>query len=78
VFFVVFAGAVVALREVFRAYGEALAAQTAVAWLAALGWTALLLGGFLYAGFLIYATDREAGKLRRRVGLYERFMSRGS
>jgi hypothetical protein len=77
-FVVSFAVAVVALRQIFRAYGEALAAQTPAAWLAALGWTALLLGAFVYAGFLIYAADRAAGKLRRRLGLYERFLHGGS
>jgi hypothetical protein len=72
-----FVVAMIALRQVFRTYGEALGAPGAGAWLAAAGWTALLVAAFLYAGFLLYAADRAAGKLQRRIGLYERFLRRG-
>lgn len=43
-----------------------------------LGWTAfytlLFLGAFLYLGFWLYAADRAGGRVRRRIGLYERFL----
>lgn len=39
-----------------------------------LGYTVLLLAALLYLGFWLYAADRTAGRVRRRIGLYEWFL----
>lgn len=39
-------------------------------------YAAVLAGAFLYLGFWVYAADRAAGKVRRRIALYERLLSR--
>jgi hypothetical protein len=44
------------------------------AWAAALGYAALFLAALLYLGFQQYAQDRAGGRVRRRIGLYERFL----
>lgn len=48
---------------------------------AGLVWTtvyaALFLTAFLYLGFWLYAADRAAGRVRRRIGLYEWFLRSG-
>lgn len=37
-------------------------------------YAALFVAAFLYLGFWLYAADRAAGRVRRRIGLYERFL----
>lgn len=37
-------------------------------------YAALFVGAFLYLGYWNYAADRAAGRVRRRIGLYERFL----
>ena len=34
-------------------------------------YAALFAGSFLYLGFWVYAWDRAAGRVQRRIGLYE-------
>lgn len=65
------------------------AALVVALWAVGRGWTALGAGAlaaaalygvvfaaaFLYLGFWMYAADRAAGKVRRRIGLYERWLS---
>lgn len=77
VFIVAFFAAVVALRESYAAWSGALQRGAAQDWAMAIGLSIVLIAAFLYAGFLVYEADRRAGKLRRRLGLYERFL-RGS
>jgi hypothetical protein len=58
-----------ALRALWSAPSAA-AVGTAVAYLA------LFLAAFTYLGFWVYAADRAAGAVRRRIGLYERILTR--
>ena len=37
-------------------------------------YTAVFAGSFLYLGFWVYAWDRAAGRVKRRIGLYEWFL----
>jgi len=76
-FVVAFAVAVLALRGVWAALREAVHGAGPEAWLWAAAWAALLAGSFLYAGFVLYGAERNARRLRRRVGLYERFLAGG-
>src|SRR5947209_5458493 len=39
-----------------------------------LAYTAVFVGSFLYLGFWVYAWDRAAGRVRRRIALYEWFL----
>ena len=39
---------------------------------------AIFAGSFLYLGFWVYAWDRAAGRVRRRIALYEWFLRRKS
>lgn len=39
-------------------------------------YAAVFLLAFLYLGYWSYAAERAAGRVRRRIGLYERFMRR--
>ncbi|MBI2122733.1 MAG: hypothetical protein HYT96_01070 [Armatimonadetes bacterium] len=49
-------------------------APDAAGMIVTLAYAAVFLGAFLYLGFLSYAADRAAGRVRRRIGLYERFL----
>jgi hypothetical protein len=44
--------------------------------LEALGWMALFLGSMGYLAFLIYAADRAAGRTRRAMPLFDRWIDR--
>ena len=37
-------------------------------------YTAVFAGSSLYLGFWVYAWDRAAGRVKRRIGLYEWFL----
>jgi hypothetical protein len=76
-FVAAFFGAVVALRESYAAWSSAFQRGAAEDWALAIGLAILMALAFLYAGFLVYEADRRAGKLRRKLRLYERFL-RGS
>lgn len=39
-------------------------------------YAAILVAAVLYLGFWVYAADRAAGKVQRRIALYERFLRR--
>ncbi len=39
-----------------------------------LGYAAVFAASFLYLGFSVYAWDRAAGHVRRRIALYEWFL----
>ena len=41
-------------------------------------YVAIFAGSFLYLGFWVYAWDRAAGRVRRRIVLYEWFLRRKS
>lgn len=76
-FVLAFAAAALAMRGVWTALREALRGPELETWLWAAAWAVLLVGSFLYAGFVLYAAERGARRLRRRVGLYERFLAGG-
>ena len=49
---------------------------TPAGWVAVVGYLLVFLAAFLYLGFWQYAADRAAGRVRRPLGLYERFYRR--
>lgn len=60
----------------WAAIRAAWAAPGAGALAAVAAYAAIFLAAFLYLGFWIYAADRAAGKVQRRIALYERWLSR--
>ncbi|MDR5708341.1 MAG: hypothetical protein QN172_00180 [Armatimonadota bacterium] len=76
VFLLAFAAAVLALPEAWSGWRMAIHQADPGAWARAVGWSALVVGALLGAGLVMYAADRRAGRVRRRIGLYERILSR--
>lgn len=76
-FLLAFAVAVLGLRGVWSALRQAAGGAGPEGWLWLSVWAAVVVGSFLYAGFLIYAAERSARRLRRRVALYERLLAGG-
>ncbi|MDR7569768.1 MAG: hypothetical protein QN193_04110, partial [Armatimonadota bacterium] len=76
-FFLAFAAAVLALPEAWSAWRAAVQTGNPGTWARAVGWSALLVAAFLGAGLVMYAADRRAGRIRRRIGVYERILARG-
>jgi len=56
-----------ALRSTWQAPTTAGLVQT-------LAYAAVFAAAFLYLGFWVYAWDRAAGRVKRTIGLYERFL----
>lgn len=75
-FLVAFGAAIWAIGEGWAALVETWAGPTWMEVAAVVGYLAVFLAAFLYLGLGVYATDRAAGKVRRRIGLYERILSR--
>jgi hypothetical protein len=69
-----FVVALVSLSGGWAALQAAWAAPTAAALGRVVAYTVVFAAAFLYLGFWVYAADRAAGKVRRRIGLYERFL----
>lgn len=42
-----------------------------------LGLVALFLGSLAYLAFVVYAAENAAGRVRRRIRLFDRFLDRG-
>ncbi|MCS7172217.1 MAG: hypothetical protein N0A24_02205 [Armatimonadetes bacterium] len=78
VFLLAFVAAVLALPEAWSGWRVAIRQTDPGSWIRAVGWSALVVGAFLGAGLVMYAADRRAGRVRRRIGLYERILSRGA
>ena len=75
-FLIAFGAAVWAIGEGWAALRQTWAAPTWVG-LAAVAWyLTVFFAAFLYLGFGIYAAERAAGKVRRRIRLYERILAR--
>lgn len=72
-FFVAFGVAVLSLPEAWSAWRQAVRSGGALLW--ALGWTVVLGCALFTSGLLVYAADRRAGRVRRRIALYERILS---
>lgn len=47
---------------------------TAAGLIQTLLYAAVFVASFLYLGFWVYAWDRAAGRVKRQIGLYERFL----
>jgi hypothetical protein len=47
---------------------------TLAACLSTLGFTVVFVASFLYLGFWVYAWDRAAGRVKREIAFYERFL----
>ncbi len=70
-----FVAALVSLQAGWAALRAAWAVPTAGALGRVLVYAAVFAAAFLYLGFWVYAADRAAGRVRRRIGLYERFLA---
>ncbi|MER3455607.1 MAG: hypothetical protein C4304_01655 [candidate division GAL15 bacterium] len=70
-----FGVAVLSLHGAWQAFGLAWADPRAERWLVLGVYLAALLASGAWAGYLVYAADRRAGRVRRRVGLYERWLA---
>lgn len=66
-----FVAAVLSLQEGLRALRAAWGEPSLERWLAAVGWGVLLLASGVWAGYVVYTADRRSGRVRRRVALYE-------
>lgn len=75
-FFLVFAVAIWAISAGWAALRSTWAAPSTAGLAATLGYVAVFAAAFLYLGFWLYAADRAAGRVRRQIGLYERFLRR--
>jgi len=74
-FLVAFGVAVLSLPEAWSAWREVVRSGEGVLW--ALVWSGVLGSALFTSGLLLYAADRRAGRVRRRIGLYERILSGG-
>lgn len=76
-FWAMFVVAVLALSRLFAAT-RALRAGVSVGWVAhGIAATGVLGGALLALGFSLYEADRAAGRVRRPVRMYERWLARG-
>jgi len=75
-FYVLLGAATFALSQFLAAWRAWRAAPGIAAAAAALVIGAGLLGVMLWLGFLLYEVDRAAGRVRRRVGIYEWVLAR--
>lgn len=73
-YFVAFAVAIWSLSAGWASLRRTWVAPDAAGMIVTLVYAAVFLGAFLYLGFLSYAADRAAGRVRRRIGFYERFL----
>jgi len=72
-FFVAFGVAVLSLPEAWSAWRQVARSGEGVLW--ALVWTVVLSGALFASGLLLYAADRRAGRVRRRIALDGRISS---
>ncbi|HEV8353414.1 MAG TPA: hypothetical protein VGR24_04370 [bacterium] len=69
-----FAAAIWALNAGWTSFRSTWETPSPGGWALTLGYLAVFLAAFLYVGFQQYAADRAAGRVRRRIGLYERLL----
>ncbi|MDQ7849938.1 MAG: hypothetical protein QN152_09080 [Armatimonadota bacterium] len=72
-----FAAAVYAFSGLWAAFRGALQGRPTVSPAPFLGLVALFLISMAYLAFVVYAADRGAGRVRRRIALFERILDRG-
>jgi len=75
-FLIAFGAAIWAIGEGWAALVGTWARPSWIGIAAVLGYLLVFLVAFLYIGFGIYVADRAAGKVRRRIGLYERILAK--
>lgn len=75
-FLIAFGAAIWAIGEGWAALLAAWPAPTWPGVAAVLGYLVVFLIAFLYLGFGVYAADRAAGKVRTRIGVYERILAK--
>jgi hypothetical protein len=71
-----FGVAMVSLAAAWGALQVAWQTPTLAACLYTLGFTVVFVVSFLYLGFWVYAWDRAAGRVKREIAFYERFLQR--
>lgn len=71
-----FAVAIWSLATGWATLQAAWALPTAAGVLATVGYFVLFAGALGVLGFWLYATDRAAGRVQRRIGLYEWWLDR--
>jgi len=69
-----FAAAVYAFARLWEAFRGAWEGRPTAPPVAFLGLLLLFLGSLGYLGFVIYAGDRAAGRVRRRIALFDRIL----
>ncbi|MDR7414831.1 MAG: hypothetical protein QN166_09330 [Armatimonadota bacterium] len=74
-FWMAFGLAVAGLHGTWQAARLAWVQPQPERWLVAAGWLAVLVVSAAWAGYLLYAADRRAGRVRRRVAVYERWLA---
>ena len=71
-----FGVALVSLAAGWGALQVAWQTPTLAAVLYTFGFTVAFVASFLYLGFWVYAWDRAAGRVKREIAFYERFLQR--
>ena len=71
-----FGVAMVSLAAGWGALQVAWQTPTLAAFLYTMGFTVVFVVSFLYLGFWVYAWDRAAGRVKREIAFYERFLQR--
>ena len=75
-FLIAFGAAIWAIEDGWAALLGTWARPTWGGAVSVLSYLAVFLAAFLYLGFGVYAAERAAGKVRTRIGLYERLLAR--
>lgn len=73
-FLAAFLVALVSMSAGWAALRDTWQAPTAAGLAQSLAYAAVFVASFLYLGFWVYAWDRAAGRVKRTIGLYERFL----
>jgi hypothetical protein len=73
-FLAAFLVAMVSLAAGWAALRAAWQTPTVAGWLQTVTYAAVFTVSFLYLGFWLYVWDRAAGRVKRHIGLYERFL----
>ncbi|MCS7236525.1 MAG: hypothetical protein RMM30_11210 [Armatimonadota bacterium] len=74
-FWLAFALAVVGFHGAWQGARLAWADPEPARWAVVAAWLAVLAGAVAWAGYLLYAADRQAGRVRRPVRAYDRWLA---
>ena len=75
-FLAAFGVAIWSLATGWAAFRATWAQPTPAGYSATLGYAAVFVASFLVLGFWLYSADRAAGRVQRRIGLYEWILRR--